>query len=311
MGTVRTHYDNLKVARDAPDVVIRAAYKSLSQRLHPDKHPGDPRATRAMAIVNRSYEILSDPQKRREHDVWIAREEAKFKSGQPSAAPIPPQWQAPPEPAPTKSSSQNTLVAVLLWPFKLLLKIFAAAPQLAVLGLIFGGVALYDTYTPDRPPPPGPKPYTSTPIIQSSQPAQPAYTRPATAPNNAPWPVFSGYVDGYPVLAQDGLSEVTVDNGQNDSDVFVKLVSLNGPQAFPVRQFYIPAHSRLRLDKVSPGNYDIRYRDLSTGGLSRSESFVVEQTPTVDGIQYSSITMTLYKVQGGNFQTYDLAESEF
>ncbi|MCE3242682.1 MAG: hypothetical protein K0Q83_3189, partial [Deltaproteobacteria bacterium] len=28
MPKVRTHYDNLKVARDAPPEVIRAAYKS-------------------------------------------------------------------------------------------------------------------------------------------------------------------------------------------------------------------------------------------------------------------------------------------
>jgi len=262
-----------------------------------------------MAIINRSYEVLSDPHKRREHDAWIAREEDKLKGAE--SAPIPPQWQTPPEPTPARNPNQNALMRVLLWPFKVLLKIFAAAPQLALLGLLFGGIWLYDAYSPDRPPPPGPKPYTSNPTIQPAEPAKPAYTRPPTAENGAPWPTSAGYVDGYPILAQDGLSEVTVDNGQNDSDVFVKLVSLDGPQAFPVRQFYIPAHSRLRLNEVTAGSYDIRYRDLTTGGLSRSESFVVEQKSTVDGIQYSSITMTLYKVQNGNFRTYDLAESEF
>lgn len=311
MGTVRTHYDNLKVARDAPDLVIRAAYKSLSQRFHPDKNPGDPRAARAMAIINRSYEILSDPQKRREHDAWVAREEGKLKASGAGAAPIPPQWQTPAEPSSTRGPSQHYLKAALLWPFKLLLKIFAAAPQLAILGLIIGGFWLYDAYMPDRPPPPGPKPYTRTPIAQPAPAAAPAYTRPTTAPNNEPWPIAADYVDGYPILANDGLSDITVDNGQNDSDVFVKLVSLDGAQAFPVRQFYVPAHSRITLNNVSAGNYDIRYRDLSTGGLSRSESFAVEQTPTANGIQYSSMTMTLYKVQDGNFQTYDLAESEF
>lgn len=311
MGTFRTHYDNLKVARDAPDIVIRAAYKSLSQRFHPDKNPGDERAARVMALINQSYDILCDPKKRREHDIWIEREEARIGNtytAHGSAAPIPPQWRTPQPPPQVNEPSRNILALLLLWPFKLLLKIFLAAPRLVVLGLILGGFALYDAVTPDPPPPPGPKPYTATPV---AQPVKPNYTRPAMAPNGAPWPGRASYVADYPLLSTNGLSEVTVDNGQNSSDVFVKLVSLDGSQAFPVRQFFIPAHDRFMLDHVSPGNYDIRYRDLSSGGLSRSEAFLVEQKPTYDGTQYSSITMTLYKVQGGNFQTYDLAESEF
>ncbi|MCS6804710.1 MAG: DnaJ domain-containing protein, partial [Blastocatellia bacterium] len=41
MPKLHTHYDNLKVARNAPPEVIRAAYKTLSQRFHPDRNPGD------------------------------------------------------------------------------------------------------------------------------------------------------------------------------------------------------------------------------------------------------------------------------
>ena len=62
---------------------------------------------------------------------------------------------------------------------------------------------------------------------------------------------------------------------------------------------------------MTAGQYDLRYRDLNTGGLSRSESFEIKETHTDDGVQYSSLTMTLYKVQDGNFQTYDLADGEF
>ena len=35
MPTIRTHYDNLKVARNAPPEVIRAAYRVLAQKYHP------------------------------------------------------------------------------------------------------------------------------------------------------------------------------------------------------------------------------------------------------------------------------------
>lgn len=75
MAKIHTHYDNLKVARGAPQEVIRAAYKALSQKYHPDKNPGDEKAARIMAIVNTAYNTLSDPVRRKEHDEWIASEE--------------------------------------------------------------------------------------------------------------------------------------------------------------------------------------------------------------------------------------------
>src|SRR4051812_11911125 len=75
MAKIHTHYDNLKVARLAPQEVIRAAYKALSQKYHPDKNPGDEKAARIMAIVNTAYTALNDPVRRREHDEWIAAEE--------------------------------------------------------------------------------------------------------------------------------------------------------------------------------------------------------------------------------------------
>jgi hypothetical protein len=75
MAKIHTHYDNLKVSRHAPQEVIRAAYKALSQKYHPDKNQGDERAARIMAIVNSAYNILSDPVRRKEHDEWIASEE--------------------------------------------------------------------------------------------------------------------------------------------------------------------------------------------------------------------------------------------
>lgn len=62
MRILRTHYDNLKVARDAPVEVIRAAYRTLSQKYHPDRNDGDPRAARIMVLLNKSYAVLSDPQ---------------------------------------------------------------------------------------------------------------------------------------------------------------------------------------------------------------------------------------------------------
>lgn len=77
MNSPHTHYDNLKVARNAPPEVIRAAYKTLCQQFHPDRHGGHPKATQTFQIINTAYEVLSDPGKRKQHDAWIAKAEAR------------------------------------------------------------------------------------------------------------------------------------------------------------------------------------------------------------------------------------------
>lgn len=318
MAQTYTHYDNLKVARNAPPEVISAAYRALSQRFHPDSNVGNTEAARSMAIINASYEVLSDPDKRREHDQWIKEVEAaggyvKMDTGQAVHRPTPtPDSIAPP---------------VLSW-----LVLFNAARWLIVLGLSF--VVLWiiwiiggsiDFFGGKSTPPPGPVPDyivspnpAPAPSVPSQVPHNPnpaptpsANARPSTAPNGHPWPVSAGYVTGYPLLQTDGLSTVTVDNSRNDSDVFVKLVSLAGPQAYPVRQFYIPKFGSFTVRNVTAGRYDIRYRDLTTGGLSRSEALTLQEIPTYGSTQFSNLTITLYKVLNGNMQTYGLSENEF
>lgn len=73
---IKTHYDNLQVTRTASLEVIKGAYKHLSQKYHPDKNIENPsEAERVLKIINRAYEVLSDPLLRKEHDEWIARQE--------------------------------------------------------------------------------------------------------------------------------------------------------------------------------------------------------------------------------------------
>lgn len=62
--------------------------------------------------------------------------------------------------------------------------------------------------------------------------------------------------------------------------------------------------------KVRQGAYDVRYRDLDTGELSRSEGFTLTEVEDADGISFSNFTLALYKVQNGNARSYGLAESE-
>ena len=325
MSKIHTHYDNLKVTRSAPPEVIRVAYKALAQKFHPDRNAGSLEAAKIMSIINNSYDVLSDPKKRQEHDLWIAKQEKIHEQPAP-AAPQPRHHQA------HRSNRQN--IRNFPKPDSFIAHVIR---NWRVYGSLAFLVWIFLTYGQNQPPA-SPLPYQSQPptayvengaqdgdylgedaslAAASYKPEEPmryvapTYTRSSTAPNGATWPNFSGYVDGYDQLNMNGLSSVTVDNGQNDSDVFVKLVSLNGLEAYPVRQFYIPAFGRFTLDKVTAGNYDVRYRDLGNGALSRSEQFSLEETETYDGTSYSNITMTLYKVQDGNMQTYDLSESDF
>lgn len=68
---VKTFYDVLQVSRDADPEVIKAAYKSLVQRYHPDKNHNNPDAEKFLKIINQAYEVLSDPIKRAEYDATL------------------------------------------------------------------------------------------------------------------------------------------------------------------------------------------------------------------------------------------------
>lgn len=75
---MRTHYDNLKVARNAPPEIIRAAYKVLCQKYHPDKYEGSrDSAERIMRIINAAYAVLSDPEKKKAYDEFLSSLEAE------------------------------------------------------------------------------------------------------------------------------------------------------------------------------------------------------------------------------------------
>ena len=55
--------------------MIRAAYRKLLRKYHPDRNPGDSEAARIVRIINSSYGVLADPIKRKKHDLWIAAQE--------------------------------------------------------------------------------------------------------------------------------------------------------------------------------------------------------------------------------------------
>ena len=65
----KDYYRILGVLDDAEDIVIRAAYKVLAQKYHPDKWKGDKaEATQRMSEINEAYGVLSNVEKRKQYD---------------------------------------------------------------------------------------------------------------------------------------------------------------------------------------------------------------------------------------------------
>lgn len=65
----KDYYVVLGVLPDAEEVVIKAAYRALVQRYHPDKYAGDSsEAQRKTTELNEAYEVLSNPVRRAEYD---------------------------------------------------------------------------------------------------------------------------------------------------------------------------------------------------------------------------------------------------
>jgi hypothetical protein len=207
---------------------------------------------------------------------------------------------------PTKKSA-NILVTLLAFIFS------NFRITLVFIGLsIWGYSALTSKKSPTRSySPTATAPISTTRPYAPTQPARPKYVPPALSPVGTKWPFKAGYVGGYQIQAQGGLSSVKIDNSQNSSDVFLKLVWLSSNEAIPVRMCYVPAYSSFTFSAVMKGLYDVRYRDLSTGGLSKTEEFHLEETATYDGTSYSNLTLTLYKVVNGNMTTEAIEESEF
>jgi molecular chaperone DnaJ len=63
-------YNILGVEKGADDKAIKAAYRKLALKWHPDKHKGDEAAEKKFKEINGAYEILSDAQKRQQYDTF-------------------------------------------------------------------------------------------------------------------------------------------------------------------------------------------------------------------------------------------------
>lgn len=303
MGKIHTHYDNLKVSRMAPQEVIRAAYKALSQKYHPDKNPGDEKAARIMAILNSAYDTLSDTQRRREHDEWIAAEEWEIEwlestrnedgrgdkqrhdADRWNPEPV---NDAQPLPAPLRKWKLWTALAACLvvgWVGGSMVS--ESALLEATLGAKVRGAkaepqraakaeprerddwAGQRPFYPEADTSPAPK-GAPVKVVAMSQIVLPGImpdceteSQTLVAPNGEPWPANSGYIEGFTIGNRGDDIQLMLDNANNASAVFIKVYDVE--RRANVRYAYVQAHDKLMVDKLSNGKYEIRYQNVDPG----------------------------------------------
>jgi curved DNA-binding protein CbpA len=98
---MKDHYQVLGLLREVDEVVIKAAYKALAQKYHPDKHPADKAEhNRIMSELNEAYAVLGFKHRRKEYDLKWSKASAKSK---PTKTKQPPHHSTPDTSEPPKS----------------------------------------------------------------------------------------------------------------------------------------------------------------------------------------------------------------
>jgi molecular chaperone DnaJ len=69
---VANPYDALGVSKTASQEEIKKAYRKLVRQYHPDRNPGDASAEERFKDVQGAYDLLSDPEKRKQYDTFGA-----------------------------------------------------------------------------------------------------------------------------------------------------------------------------------------------------------------------------------------------
>ena len=81
----KDYYATLGVSKTATDKEIKAAFRKLARKYHPDVNPGDKAAEAKFKEINEANEVLSDPEKRKKYDElganWRMYEQAQAQGG--------------------------------------------------------------------------------------------------------------------------------------------------------------------------------------------------------------------------------------
>lgn len=271
----QNYYAILKVAQDAPIEVIRAAYKTLSQKNHPDRNPDTPKANQVMVQLNIAYQHLSDPEKRRAHDNSLAQSQAGSQANTTSNAAATaasnaqssnvsePKTKSNTRTSPhAKTQPQNTnrsnAKSVEDEDDRVRRPLVRSKVRTIFIGGLVAFVAIMLYTASNKKVESGAKPID----------AASTYLRPLHTPKGVDWPETSSYLRGY-FLENEGAEAVIIDNRQNSADIFAKLVVINAQETKAVRTFLVAGKESFSIHYLPAGRYELRYIDLSNGRFQR------------------------------------------
>lgn len=306
MPTVRTHYDDLGISRDASAAQIAAAFDAKVSTLEAQRQAGDTSAEMLLGMLRGSFAELSNPQRRAEHDSWIACMEA---DPPPAVKRVRPPRRAPVSTLPARQPLAAKLrYQVRTWWSRHGQATISIAAMLAVLWV---GTHWWPT--------------VSAKLLELRGDNQVGvvrpygfdgkkigYVRPPTAPNGRPWPTASGYVDGYPRERFGGYADIEADNSQGTTDVFARLVWLDGQQERVIRQIYLQRQQRFAMEKLPTGRYVLKYLLLESGQIEKTDPIEITITKDKGGSEtWNGWTVGLYGVIDGTDHRESISEKEF
>jgi hypothetical protein len=289
---MKNHYDALNVPEDASEDEIRAAYKTAAKEHHPDRNSGSAESRQIMQSINEAYAVLSDPVRRWDYDRVL-----KF-NRELEDEPDPDDDSFDDESHEDDPDDRREAVERVLSGISAAFRGFFWDVRIALLVAVLAVWGILSLTHRDRP---ARSRSGATPVSMESfqfgvATPQRQYFRPAVSPIGTNWPSSPDYVEGYPIEGVGGLSSVTIDNTKNTSDVFLKLVQHAGSETVPIRTCYIPARSLFTFSTVRAGRYDVRYRDLNTGVLSKSGEFDLVERSSDGKTEFSKFNIPLYQV---------------
>lgn len=130
------------------------------------------------------------------------------------------------------------------------------------------------------------------------------------APNGRPWPSTPDYLKGYEVHHTGGLSFIHVENSSS-SDIFLKLYRMEGNTQGVSRHIFIPSRERFTMSQVSPGEYIVRYANLSSGKVFQERSIVIEESKSNLGTKISNATVIVRDSLWPESSAFEVSPAEF
>jgi len=135
---LRNYYEILGIPEESGQREIKAAFKRLAMRYHPDKHAGDRDMEERFKEVNMAYQVLSDPVKKANYDY-------RLKYSIPTYEAPPPPVYTPPRPPFTRTQFKREFTQedlrknarATLWAFGL---------SLALATVIMGAMKGYEVF---------------------------------------------------------------------------------------------------------------------------------------------------------------------